>query len=259
ACPVLACVRSDMLSLRLLCIHVPIDFGRTPGSSIAGKQVHSDKEATRVFNPWHLRSPTWDGLGTNLLQLIVSITFSPWIASEELLPEEVAMNALTGYYWLLMLARDSMVAKGSHRNQVLFPKVTVQNMLSMLVHMILRVAYWGSELPFEPSLTMEEPASPSRCAETAAVDAEMRSEVASGACAETAAVDAEMHSEVASGACAETAAVEAEMHSEVASGACAETAAVEAEMHSEVASGAPIDKKKEPYITAKDFRQWQDR
>lgn len=42
---------------------------------IAGKDVHSDKEAAHFLSPSHLRLPHWDDIGMNLFQLLALIFF----------------------------------------------------------------------------------------------------------------------------------------------------------------------------------------
>jgi hypothetical protein len=69
-------LRSANRVMTMFSFHVslaPLSVGGCPRASVAGKDPHSDKEASRFLSPRHLLRPTWDDTGMVLFQFLCLI------------------------------------------------------------------------------------------------------------------------------------------------------------------------------------------
>lgn len=111
----------------------PLVMGGIPHSSVSGKDVHSDREACRVFNPFYLSSANqWDSYAPRLLQFTINLFFSSWTASRAYTLDQLISNTFCSYYLLLALTWDAHRNHGNKWAWHWLPKRTVKNMLCLV-------------------------------------------------------------------------------------------------------------------------------
>lgn len=104
--------------------------GGLPLASAVGKDVHSDLEAVRLFNPAHLsKSSVYDDLGAHLWQFLGNMFFASWESSKGYDTETLAKNMFTAYYLLLICTWHAWQNRGSHWPLEWLPRRTVKNLL----------------------------------------------------------------------------------------------------------------------------------
>ena len=85
-----------------------------------------------------------------------ALAFGIWHSSKALTPTEIAKNALTAFYLLLLLVKRCWDVRGKEWDRIFFAKVTTRNLLKMLAHAILRLGHWCRKHAYEPCYTMED-------------------------------------------------------------------------------------------------------
>lgn len=88
------------------CNLCPLVAGGCPRHALTGRDVHSDQEAAHFLNPRYLQTCRYDDTGVNLLQFINALTTSGWHISTLLTAEQIAKNALTSYFLILLWIKE---------------------------------------------------------------------------------------------------------------------------------------------------------
>ena len=137
-----------------VCLGTLALFG-CPTSSIKGKDVHSDREAARLFNPAYMKENTYDNVGWDLFQFWNHITFGGWTSSEAFTVPEMYENCLSAYYLTLINSMISWNIRENKMTLIWLPLQTLKNIVRMLGNLLLRLHGWPLEAVFEPVYTME--------------------------------------------------------------------------------------------------------
>jgi len=87
-----------------------------PWAAYCHKNVQSDVEAHQFRNPAYVRELTWSTAGGFMMLFVDELMVSPWLTTDAFTPEEMAHNALVGYYLCLLNMAAQHEKYGTHTN-----------------------------------------------------------------------------------------------------------------------------------------------
>ena len=131
-----------------------------PLQYIAGKDVHSDKEASHFLCPKSLRLPHWDDIGMNLFQLLALICFDRQMMSMSnvcyclLLLLGIEINEIIFHYFPFFVPRyvcsaifcvlrflDSLCFSSWHVSKILSPEQMAMKLSSTLDRWVFSIVF----------------------------------------------------------------------------------------------------------------------
>ena len=140
---------------------LPVDFccmlrGSIPPRAYTFEDMQSDKLRAQRLSATYMTG-VWHDVGAHIMCYIVSLISSVWSSSlGTFSPEEMVLNAYTGYILLLLAVAHMEDKHGERWPDYFLPKITTLNMLDLAGHAIQRLIHFPAGAPFHFRKTRED-------------------------------------------------------------------------------------------------------